>query len=91
MDEAYFENELNKQSAMLLSLRADCLANQALIEAIAKTIRVDGVDGLTFFQWHAKNRIAQLERLLILLEDSNPALAAALQHHVDQARKDFQS
>ena len=81
---------LDQLTASLLILRADTAANLGAIEAISRACGLQAIDGLTVLQWHAKQRLVELEKALISLEDLDTALAAQIQRHIDQARKDFQ-
>lgn len=75
----------------IVVLRADYAAALAAIEAVSRAVKLSLIDGLPLLKWVERQRVVELEKILIALEDSDPALAAALQARVDQARKNLKN
>jgi len=85
------EREVRELSVAVVVLRADLLATLGAIEAVSRAAGLKLVDGLPLLKWHAQQRAVELEKVLISLEDIDPAFAAQIQAHVDLAKKDSQS
>ena len=48
---------------------------------------VSGIEGMSFVHWFQKEKIKQLESILIQIEDKDPAFAACLQTIIDASKK----
>ena len=77
----------NDFTAIAARLNSNHVALLGVTLAIAKHIGLNELDGLPIQNWYEKQRLAELEKFLIEVEDADPALAAALQQQIDIWRK----
>jgi hypothetical protein len=64
-------------------LNADRMALLGLALSIANHVGLRDLDGLPVQKWYERQRLVEMERFLIQIEDVNPALAAVLQQEID--------
>jgi hypothetical protein len=73
--------------AGMVVLRSDVTALIAALEAVAERAGVADVGGLSVAAFHARQRVRELQRELLAIEDDDPALAALVQQQIDHARQ----
>ena len=59
---------------------------QLMLEKLMKEQGVASIDGVSFSDWFQAEKIRCVERILINIEDQNPASAAYLQSIIDAAK-----
>lgn len=74
-------------AALSAMLKADHMALLTFVESLANFCGVTSIEGVSAHAWYVQKRLAELERFLIQLEDSDPGAAAVLQHVIDEIRK----
>ena len=58
-----------------------------LCRSVAQRSNVSEIDGLPLDDWFQRQKLLQLEEVLLRIEDRNPGYAALLQSIVDESRK----
>jgi hypothetical protein len=82
------EDSLDVELAALASkLNADHVALLSLVLLISKQLGLSDIDGLTPQKWYEQQRVIQLEKRLLQIEDRNPRLAAVMQQQIDAWKK----
>ena len=76
--------QIAAQGAMLTS---DHMALLSLVEFLVASSGVTVLDGVSVQKWYQKQRLVELEKFLIRLEDVDPGAAALLQREIDFVRK----
>jgi hypothetical protein len=87
-------DEIKELRAVIDSLTASTLLGQiqsevllALVKEVAKRTGLTQLDGQPLRDWFQKEKLAQLQRALIQIEDSSPGVAAYLQKQVDDSER----
>jgi hypothetical protein len=57
-----------------------------LAERVCKHVGINEIEGLSIRDWFQKEKIEQLERILIHFENQDPGVAASLQNILDRHR-----
>jgi hypothetical protein len=73
-------------SVIVTTARIDVLEH--LIGVLCSKFGVSTFDGMVLKDYLQNEKIAQLERILIHLEDQNPTAAAFLSNIIDEARRE---
>jgi hypothetical protein len=58
-----------------------------LCQVLARRVGVHEIDGLALIDWFQREKVARMERMLIDLEDKNPAIAAQFQSIIDDCKR----
>ena len=62
---------------------------QLALQAVLKELGRESIEGLPISEWFARKEAEALQRLLIRMEDMNPAAAANVQEHLDKLVRKF--
>ena len=87
-------NDLKELRAVVDRLMAGSLVQQAQIDvllslcrSLGERIGVTEIDRLPLVDWFQREKLAQVETMLIQFEDKNPGVAACLQGIVDESQR----
>jgi len=87
-------NPNDKPNQSIDELMIACLTQQAQIEVLlslccrmAKQLGIDPFNGMSAENWFLREKLAQLETMLIEIEDKSPTNAAFLQNIIDESRR----
>lgn len=72
-------------SALISQVQAELLLS--LIETVAGRTNCTQIDGMPLRDWFQKQKVEQLQKALIAIEDSAPAAAAHLQKQIDESER----
>jgi hypothetical protein len=80
-------NSIARLMAMSTVQQAEIEVLLFMVEKLMKQQGVFGIEGIPFVDWFQKEKLKQLESILIQIEDKDPASAAYLQAIIDASKR----
>jgi hypothetical protein len=80
-------NDNVPMTAVLLCQQVECRILLACLEAGFQQLGVPNIEGVPLRQWLDKRRATELEKMLLTIGDSNPALYNAVRACIAEALK----
>ena len=79
-------DQIDRQLAMEMVTTARIDVLEHLIGILCSKLGIESLDGMSIRDYLQNEKITQLERILIHIEDQNPSAAAYLSNIIDEAR-----